>query len=166
MNERKLWKLMAALGLAVTFMAFLGLKYTLEAKDDAAEVTCSAHSVVVTDSTWADDFHDASGLSALDHVQISTDDQLVLVNDALLGSATSVPISPTLGVQSWGRLYFTVTVPLSTALTVDVLDAVDEAPLMHNVPNGGSLAGIDAGTHPGLKLRATLSSTVASRRLS
>jgi len=163
MNNRKLWKLMAALGLAVTFMAFLGLKYTLEAKDSAAEVTCSAHSVVVTDSTWADDFHDASGLSALENVQISTDDQLVLASDALLGSATSIPISPTLGIQSWGRLYFTATVPLSTALTVDVLDTVGEAPLMHNVPNGGSLAGIDAGTHPVLKLRATLSSTVASK---
>jgi hypothetical protein len=163
MNKRQSWKLMAALGLAVTFIAFLGLKYTLEAKDSAAEVTCSAHSVVVTDSTWADDFHDASGLSALENVQISTDDQLMLASDAPLGSATSIPISPTLGVQSWGRLYFTATVPLSTALTVDVLDAVDKAPLMHNVPNGGSLAGIDAGTHPGLKLRATFSSTVASK---
>jgi hypothetical protein len=144
----------------MTLVVCLGLKNTV---DSAADVTHSVHLVVMADSTWSDDFDDASGLSALDHVQISTDDQLVLVNDALLGSATSVPISPTLEVRSWGRLYFIATVPLSTALTVDVLDAMENAPLMHNVPSGGSLAGIDDETHPALKLRAMLSSTVAGQ---
>lgn len=145
--------------LATTLVVWLGFKDVLLIEDSAADVIGSADLVVMTNSTWFDDFQDASGLSVMENVQISGG-QLRLASDALLGSATSAPISPTSGVRSWGRLYFMATVPPSTALVVDVLDTAD-VPLMHGVPSGGSLAGIDAETHPVLKLRATLSSTVA-----
>lgn len=150
-NRKKLFLL-----LALTLAAYFGFR---TAGNSTAAV---AHFVVATDNTWFDDFQDTSGLSALENVQISTDGQLLLVGNASVGSATSKPISPTLGVWSWGRLDLTATVPISTALTVDVLDALDTL-LMHNVPDGGSLAGIDAATYPVLKLRATLSSGVVGQ---
>jgi hypothetical protein len=148
--------------LAMTLAVWLGLKNVLWVEDSVADVIRFPVSVAMTDSTWSDDFHDASGLSTLEDVQVS-DGRLMLATNALLGSATSILISPTPpGVRSWGRLYFTATMPLSTALVVDVWDT-SGAPLMHGVPSGGTLAGIDAGTHPVLKLRATLSSTVAGQ---
>jgi len=148
--------------LMMTFALYLGLKVALEAAGNTVGASRPSESVVLADTTWSDDFDDASGLSALENVQISADGQLMLASDVLLGSAASVVISPAVKVQSWGRLYFVATVPPSTALAVDVLDATD-APLMHDVPSGGSLAGIDVSTYPALKLRATLSSTAVGQ---
>lgn len=147
----------------VVLSVCVGLEIRLEAyQSSPAQTVQSKDLTVKTDaSSWSDDFDDVSGLESWDDVQIS-EGQLILANGTLLGVATSEPVSPTVPVQSWGRLNFTATVPLSTGLTVDVLDMAD-TPVMHNVPNGGSLGGIDAEMYPQLKLRATLSSTVVGQ---
>jgi hypothetical protein len=144
--------------LIIILVVWLGSKNILAAQNSAAQATRSADLVVVTDNTWSDDFDDMSGLSIPANVQTSGG-QLTLTNDALPGSATSILISPP-QIGEWGRLYFRATVPLSTNLTIDVLDITDSS-LMHNVPSGGNLAGIDVAMYPALKLRAALSSTVA-----
>lgn len=143
----------------VTLVVCLGLTMTYEIyQGHAAAIIHSADlAVKIGNISWSDDFNDISGLEMQANVQIS-EGQLILANDALMGMATSVPISPGPAVRSWGRLYFTATIPVSTVLTVDVLDTTG-TPVMHNVPNGGSLAGIDAAMYPTLKLRATLSTT-------
>jgi hypothetical protein len=146
--------------LASALIASMGLGGTPRTEAHATGLQHPAQVVTISHNAWSDDFQDASGLSGLDGVQVSAG-QLRLASDTYLGSATSVPISPTAEVQSWGHLVLTCTVPLSTGLRVDVLDGADGTPLMHNVPSGGSLAGIDAGLHPTLKLRATLTATLA-----
>jgi hypothetical protein len=75
------------------FCFCLGFKSVFEADDGAADVTCASEVVVATDTLWPGDFHDASGLSALEGVQIGVGGQLVLASDAFLDSATSTLIS-------------------------------------------------------------------------
>lgn len=77
----------------------LGLKSAFEADDGAADVIRASEVVVVTDTLWPGDFHDASGLSALEGVQIGVGGQLVLASDAFLDSATSTLISSTGGTS-------------------------------------------------------------------
>ena len=62
----------------------LWFKHTPEVyQGSAAKADHSAYFVVVTDNTsWFDDFNDASSLATLAAVQIS-DGQLMLANDAL-----------------------------------------------------------------------------------
>jgi hypothetical protein len=157
--QRILAKLLLAL--LTGFIACLVLQSTLVLKKSIAREERLTTSLTLTDNSWSDNFDDTSGLTTLQNVQVSAG-QLSLINETLPGVATSNPIIPPAGVQTWGRLYFTATLPLATHLAVDVLDPTD-TPVMHTVPNGGSLAGIDAAIYPTLKLRAVLSSTITGQ---
>ncbi len=77
------------------------------------------------------------------------------------GSAISIPISP-IDLRQWQQLFYTSTVPISTALTIDVL-ANDDTVLLPNVHSGDSLASIDPSLFPSLKLRATFVTDDLSR---
>lgn len=157
--QRILAKLLLAM--LTGFTACLVLQSTLVLNKSIARENRLTTSLTLTDNSWSDNFDDTSGLSTLQNVQVSAG-QLSLINETLPGVAMSNPIVPPAGVQTWGRLYFTATLPLSTHLAVDVLDPTD-TPVMHNVPNGGSLAGIDATMYPVLKLQAVLSTTITSQ---
>lgn len=69
------------------------------------------------------------------------------------GSVTSIPISP-IDLREWKEVFYTSTVPVSTALTIDVL-ADDGTVLLSDVNSGGSLASIDPSLFPSIQLRAT-----------
>jgi hypothetical protein len=71
------------------------------------------------------------------------------------GSVVSTPINLPAG-GTWGIVDFNKTTPVDTALTVDVLPAVDSTPIpgYENVPSGADLGGI---SEPNIRLRANLS---------
>lgn len=77
------------------------------------------------------------------------------------GYAISRAIPPT-DLQSWKEVFYSSTVPISTALTIDVL-ATDGTVLLSNVNSGDSLAGINPSAYPSLQLRATLATNDLSR---
>jgi hypothetical protein len=67
-------------------------------------------------------------------------------------------------VGNWGNIAWEADTPLDTSITVDVLSdapvwADNVQPLLTDVRNGQSLAAIDPAQHPGIRLRATLSTT-------
>lgn len=70
------------------------------------------------------------------------------------GTATSRAIPP-IDLQSWKEVFYSATVPISTALTIDVL-ATDGKVLLSSVTSGDSLASIDPLVYPSIQLRATL----------
>lgn len=73
------------------------------------------------------------------------------------GSAVSVPITPTFGLESWGVISYTAAMtPPTTTLTVDVL-SITGAQLLTHVVHGQSLAAIDPIRHPALRLRVNMS---------
>lgn len=80
---------------------------------------------------------------------------------APMGTAISRAIPPT-DLQSWKEVFYSSTVPISTALTIDVL-ATDGTVLLSNVTSGESLAGINPSAYPSLQLRATLATDDLSR---
>ena len=114
--------------------------------------------------TWRDDFDDFGGLDAaeIDNVTLGgtlEDGALILAATPGSGTAISRPVTPTMPIDSWGRLIFAGRVdPPTTTLRVDVLGA-DGAELLTDVASGASLAVIDPVEHAGLRLRVTLSST-------
>ncbi len=71
------------------------------------------------------------------------------------GSVVSTPINLPAG-GNWGIVDFNKTTPVATALTVDILPAVDSTPIpgYENVPRGADLGGI---SEPAIRLRANLS---------
>jgi len=69
------------------------------------------------------------------------------------GTASSVWVSPA-DLLQWERVIISSTVPVSTALAIDIL-AADGTVLLQNAGDGDSLAGIDPHTHPAITLRAT-----------
>lgn len=117
--------------------------------------------------SWRDDFDDFNGLNFPDEVKNVTlggtleNRTLVLMSTATSGSAVSKPITPTTSFANWGSLTFTRTVdPPTTTLTVDVL-TLDGIPVLTDAASGTDLTALDASGYPALKLRATLSSTLA-----
>jgi hypothetical protein len=121
---------------------------------------------LMTAPAWRDDFNDSSGIDPAGLANVTfggLPDDLVLVLENVpgSGSAVSQPISPTAPFTQWDSVTFTRVVdPPTTTLSVDVLD-LDGTELLVDVASGVSLAGFDPTGYPALKLRATLSSTVA-----
>ena len=115
-------------------------------------------------TTWRDDFSDYWGLSARNDVAIRHTDgafELVLDGGQTSGWAISDPITPTTPFETWHGLVFTATLPSpTTTLTIDLL-ALDNTPVLTDVASGIDLSSLDAASYPALKLRASLSSTVA-----
>jgi hypothetical protein len=88
-----------SLVLASALIASMGLGGTPQTEAHATGLQHPAQLVTMSNNAWSDDFQDASGLSVLEDVQVS-EGQLRLASDTYLGSATSVPISPTAEVRS------------------------------------------------------------------
>jgi hypothetical protein len=109
---------------------------------------------------WRDTFADDSGLSIANGTSPTPEGGLILKDNVLSGTTISIPITPTTAIASWDRLVFTHTSSATTNLRVDVL-SLDDSQVLANVASGASLADLDPAQYPGLKLRATLSSTVA-----
>jgi hypothetical protein len=109
---------------------------------------------------WRDTFADVSGLSLADGTSPTPEGGLVLSDGALSGMAVSIPITPTAAIAGWDRVVFTRTTSSTAGLAVDVLGP-DGSQVLTDVASGVGLAGLDPVQYPSLKLRATLSSTVA-----
>jgi hypothetical protein len=71
------------------------------------------------------------------------------------GTAVSMELAP-LDLLGWETVVYTATVPVSTALQIDVL-AADGTVLLADVGRDQDLSAIDPAEHPALKLRANLS---------
>lgn len=108
---------------------------------------------------WRDTFADTSGLSMANDTSPTPTGGLILSSNALSGTATSIPITPTTTIASWGHLVFTATTSTTTAVTVDVLSPEGKL-LRANVTSGESLVTIDPATYPSLRLHSTLSTQV------
>lgn len=129
--------------------------------DDAIEhsvsTTTGRFTVYTLMSTpcWRDGFNDFTGLSDWEGVTVLLPDGELMLNGLVYtGTATTRPITPTVSIESWGRITFTSTVPGGTSLTVDVLGA-DGTPLLSGVASGTDLSSIDPVIYSSLKLRAT-----------
>lgn len=120
---------------------------------------------LMSEPAWATTFSNLESLGSVKNLLRAgppTARVLALAQMPGVGSGLSIPITPTFGVESWGALYYTATMNApTTTLTVDVLGVDDNEPLLSNVASGQSLAGIDAGLHPALRLRVHMSSTLA-----
>jgi hypothetical protein len=127
-------------------------------------VTRFTEYALMATTTWRDDFWDYEGLSARSGVALRSTGgnlELVLSSDETSGWAISNPITPTTPFATWHSLVFTATVPSpTTTLTIDLL-GLDNTPVLTNVSSGVDLSSLDAASYPALKLRASLSSTVA-----
>lgn len=77
------------------------------------------------------------------------------------GTALSWVITP-IDLGSWKEVFYTSTVPVGTALTVDVLSP-DGTVLLSNAVSGQSLASINSSTYKSVQLRATLTTDDVSR---
>jgi len=115
---------------------------------------------------WRDDFDDFSGLDLAGSVNVtlggSPDEQgVVLVNTPGEGTLLSQPITPSIAIAAWESLTFTAVVsPPTTTLAVDLLD-LNGTVLLTHVVSRTRLDHLDPRRYPALRLRATLSSTVA-----
>ncbi len=119
---------------------------------------------LATTPTWRDSFQEFSltGLSDRNNTRWGPGQTIVLNSAAISGTATSIPITPT-NATGWGRLHFSATTSLTTGLTVDILDLQDNV-VAAKVGDGvdlGQLSQLTLTAYPSLKLRATLTSTVA-----
>jgi hypothetical protein len=114
--------------------------------------------------TWRDSFKEFSltGVAARSNTDWGPGDAIILSSGAATGTVTSIPIIPVGDAAGWGILSFSATTPPGTGLSVDVLDNVNNV-ILANVPGGTNLAqaGLRLAAYPSLKLRATLTSTVA-----
>ena len=70
------------------------------------------------------------------------------------GETISTPISP-LDLFSWGEVFYTATVPISTSMQVDVMSG-DGTVLVAGVVSGQSLQAIDPRIHSTIALRVTM----------
>lgn len=113
---------------------------------------------LATTPQWHDAFSELSlsGVSNRSNT-VRGPGQAIILDNAASGSVTSIPITPS-GADQWGTLTFSATLPASTSLTVDVLDATNSV-VLADVSSGTDLAaaGVDLTTYPSLKLRANLS---------
>jgi hypothetical protein len=80
---------------------------------------------------------------------------------APLGTVITGLISP-IDLGSWKQVFYTCTIPVSTALAIDVL-APNGTVLLPDVLSGDSLTSIDPIEYPSIKLRATLATDELSR---
>jgi hypothetical protein len=120
-------------------------------------------------NAWHDDFVDLDGLdkARTQNLRVAFGKRgpgLALADNARTGSAVSLPITAPHNIKEWTQLTFTGQghTP-TTTITVDVLDA-NGALLLAAAPNQSNLgAAIDAATHPTIRLRVTMSSTVAGQ---
>ncbi|MCB0154041.1 MAG: hypothetical protein KDF65_04525 [Anaerolineae bacterium] len=113
---------------------------------------------LATAPLWRDAFSELTLSGVSDQVNtVRGPGGAIILDNAASGSVTSIPITPT-GADQWGTLTFSATLPASTTLTVDVLDAANNV-VLAAVSSGTDLAvaGVDLTTHPSLKLRANLS---------
>jgi hypothetical protein len=108
---------------------------------------------------WRDTLADDSGLSVVNGTSPTSKGGLILSDGVLSGTAISIPITPTTAIATWDRILFTRTMSAATNVTVDVL-SLDGSEVLTNVVSGTSLADVDPARHPGLRLRANLSSQV------
>jgi hypothetical protein len=70
------------------------------------------------------------------------------------GQARSVTITP-LSLGEWTQIWYTATVPISTALQIDMWD-VSNTPVLTDVASGADLSQLDVEIYPALKLVARL----------
>ncbi len=75
----------------------------------------------------------------------------------LAGTASSILVAP-MDLRGWEEVMISVTVPASTALTIDIL-APDGTVLIQNAGNGTKLTNIDPHLYTALQLRATITTT-------
>lgn len=117
---------------------------------------------LATSPTWRDTFEELSlsGVSTRTNTGLGPGQTIVLNSGATSGTVTSIPITPT-NATKWGTLHFNATLPLSTSLTVDVLD-LNHTPVLTNVKAGADLSALSLITYPSLRLRASLTRTTAA----
>ncbi len=129
--------------------------------DLLASLALSSFSPATT-TAFADSFADASGLAVQTDTQVAAG-VLMLANQALSGSARSIPITPS-RLDGWGLLSADITTPVGTRASIRVDDASGN-PLPDSVlPGNGtgfsvfpiSLTGIATSTYPTLSLEADL----------
>ncbi len=117
--------------------------------------------------SWSSDFSTLTSVeqSSIDNLQRAGSAiarQLSLRTTPGVGMARSIPISPTVELQSWGIVTFTGVMSLpETALTVDVVD-LDGRKIMTDVQPGASLSQIDVQLHPAIQLQVNMSSSVSN----
>jgi hypothetical protein len=105
---------------------------------------------------WCDSFTSGIGLETLNGI-IRTAGTLHL--NANAGTAIGKLYTPTLPLRAWQSVSYTANIPAGTNLIVSVLSQNNQV-LKPNVTSGQSLADIDPGLHPGLKLRVEMSTTL------
>ncbi len=124
---------------------------------------------LTTTPTWRDSFQESRwvgqelrpvGVSSQTNTVWGPNETIILSTGQTSGAVISIPITPTANAATWGTLHFSATIPLSTGLTVDVLDLNDNV-VLANASDGADLSAISLITYPSLKLRATLTATAA-----
>lgn len=78
-----------------------------------------------------------------------------------VGHAVTIPITPVFGLENWDTLYFSSTEPLSTALSIDLLD-INQELLIADVQSGQSITSIITDDYPSLRVRVNMTSTADS----
>ena len=111
--------------------------------------------ILVAAPRWVDEFSDATGLSAREHVDVLVGSgELVLDGLSLTGTVTSKIITPTIPPYQWGVLTYHSTVPAGASLVIDILDRQGQL-LFSNVASGYDLSDLEQEAYPSLMLRAT-----------
>jgi len=106
-------------------------------------------------TTWRDSFQDYGGLAERQGVRIAYGGRLALRNNAVVGHATSLVISPA-GLGAWQRVTHSAEVTASTALTVSLLDGDTGEVLLAGVVSDADLSSVDPTAHPTLQMRVDL----------
>lgn len=131
--------------------------------DRLATLTVASVAPAVT-SSFSDTFANAGNLASMTDTRID-DGKLKLANQALAGSARSLPVNPSY-LDGWGLLSATITTPAGTNAVVRVDDA-GGTPIPDSVLAGNSigfssfpvsLTGLATSSYPGISLEATLTS--------
>jgi len=126
---------------------------------------------LVSTPRWRDGFHSESGLDTMDNVQYNPNpflSQLELADTSVslasshitTGMATSQPYTPTIKLGRWDSISYTASITPRTSLTVSVLSLTGQM-LQANVQPGDSLSSIDPASHPSLRLRVDMATTVS-----
>lgn len=131
--------------------------------DALATLVLSSFSPATTTS-FTDTFASASNLASQTNTQVSGG-SLALTNEALSGSARSIPISPSY-LTGWGILSASIETPSGTAVVVRVNDASGNPLPDSALPNNSvgfssfpvSLTDLATSSYPALTLEAVLSS--------
>jgi len=140
---------------------------TTFAIDQLASLTLSSFSPALT-TAFSDTFSNTSNIGSQNNTQVAGG-ALILASQALNGSATSIPLTPS-NLDGWGVLSADLSTPTGTSAVVQVGDA-SGTPLPNTVlPGNGAgfstfpvvLTGINTTSYPGLTLLATLTSNATS----